>query len=165
MPTPTDQTKAAVRPAGGRESASQSQPSTPESAGIAPGGREAVGVEVWRERATKRENRLRAVVAKALLSTGDCDAPTAEAAIDFLRRVVDGVEAASVETRTQAAATLARAAVSVSRGMRDAGPVVDARSVTVLVGQSEARSLPAVPDAVRAALDSLESDTRADTKA
>ena len=128
-------------------------PPPPESAGLAPGGPEGAPLS-WEARGTRRLNRLRAVVAKALLSTGDSDESTAERAIGFLRRVVDGDEPATMETRAQAAGTLARAAVSMAKEPKG-GPTVDARSVTLHIGSSEAAALPAGSEAVRAALEAF----------
>ena len=126
-------------------------PPPPESAGLVPGGPEGVSLS-WEARGTRRLNRLRAVVAKALLSTGDSDESTAERAIGFLRRVVDGDEPATMETRAQAAGTLARAAVSMAKEPKG-GPTVDARSVTVNVGGSARPSMADVEAALRMLVD------------
>ena len=158
--TPPDDPKDAPRPAVGRESASQGEPATPADAQLVPEGGEAPRL-TWAERGTRRLNRLRSVVAKSLLSTGDSDVPTAAAAIGFLRRVVFVTEPATTETRTQAAGTLARAAVAMSKEPKGA-PSIDARSVTVNIGTGEGAALPSVPEAVRAALAAFRTDATRD---
>lgn len=158
---PTDDTKARAGATGGLESAStgEASPNRPDpTAAIGPSGGPEASRLTWSERGTKRLNRLRAVVARSLLATGDSDVPTAEAAVAFLRRVVDGSEPASIETRATAAATLTRAAVTLSKETDRGTPSVDARSVTVNIGAGEGAMLPGVPEAVRAALAAFRKD-------
>lgn len=165
---PTEDTKSRARATGGLESAStgESSPTQPDpTTEIQPSGGPEASRLTWSERGTRRLNRLRAVVARSLLATGDSDEPTAEAAIAFLRRVVDGTEPATIETRATAAATLTRAAVTLAKDTDKAAPSVDARSVTLNIGAGEGAMLPGVPDAVRAALAAFRKDAGGDGKA
>lgn len=149
---PTEDTKSRARATGGLESAStgESSPTQPDpTAEIQPSGGPEASRLTWSERGTRRLNRLRAVVARSLLATGDSDEPTAEAAIAFLRRVVDGTEPATIETRATAAATLTRAAVTLAKDTDKGAPSVDARSVTLNIHGSTRPTTEDVREALR----------------
>ena len=123
-----------------------------ESAGLAPGGLGDAPGYPETPRSVRRTNRMRARMMIALLG-GQASGPVPEA-VQYLREVVAGKHPMAERTRTAAATALLRAGIDLSAPAKG-GPTVDARSVTVHIGSSEAAALPAVPEAVRAALEAF----------
>lgn len=95
----------------------------------------------WTSRGTRRLNRLRAVVAKAILKAPDGKSPIVEA-VGLLHRVASGAEPATIETKVQAAGTLVRTAAGlVAREAGGSTVSIDARSVTLVQGNASPEAL------------------------